>query len=110
MAKLGLLVDYAWCTGCHSCEVACQMEHDLPLGQYGIIVNQIGPWQIDEKHWQYSFVPALTKQCTLCADRLAKGKSPSCVKHCQSKCLRVVGVDEAAEIMKETEKTFFVTL
>ena len=31
----GLLINYEFCTGCHSCEVSCQMEHGLagrPLG------------------------------------------------------------------------------
>lgn len=85
------------------------MEYDLPLGQYGIIVSQIGPWQIDEKAWQYSFVPTITKQCTLCAERMTKGKLPSCVKHCQSKCLRVVDVEEAAKLMNENGKALFMT-
>ena len=24
--KYGLLIDYTWCTGCHSCEIACKVE------------------------------------------------------------------------------------
>lgn len=23
MARYGLLIDYAYCTGCHTCEIAC---------------------------------------------------------------------------------------
>ena len=42
MAKYGLLVDAQWCSGCHSCEIACQMEHGLPVGQTGIKVVKIG--------------------------------------------------------------------
>ena len=38
MAKNGILVDYQYCTGCYSCEVACQSELDLPLGQWGVKV------------------------------------------------------------------------
>ena len=37
----GLLIDTEWCSGCHSCEMACQMEHALPVGQTGILLNQI---------------------------------------------------------------------
>ena len=33
MAKNGILVDYQYCTGCYSCEVACKSKLDLPLGQ-----------------------------------------------------------------------------
>ena len=35
-AKFACLVNYDWCTGCHSCEIACQMEHGMPVGQSGI--------------------------------------------------------------------------
>lgn len=44
MAKYGLLVDYQWCTGCHSCEIACQMEHKMPVGKSGILVHDMGHW------------------------------------------------------------------
>lgn len=27
----GLLIDYDYCTGCHSCETACKMELGLTL-------------------------------------------------------------------------------
>lgn len=40
-AKYGMLIDYQWCTGCHSCEIACQMEHGLPVGQTGIMVHDM---------------------------------------------------------------------
>ena len=60
MAKYGILVDAQWCSGCHSCEVACQMEHGLPVGQTGIKVVKIGPWVIGDEadvNWQYSYLP-----------------------------------------------------
>ena len=33
MAREGLLIDYEFCTGCHTCEIACQMEHGFPVGK-----------------------------------------------------------------------------
>ena len=39
MARNGILVDYQYCTGCYSCEVACQAEHELPLEQWGVKVS-----------------------------------------------------------------------
>ena len=36
MAAYGLLIDYEYCTGCQSCEVACKEEHGIPVGQWGI--------------------------------------------------------------------------
>ena len=71
MAKNGILVvDYQYCTGCYSCEVACQSELDLPLGQWGVKVMQNGPWPIKDKEGnetdQYVYdlvLPAFTKLC-----------------------------------------------
>ncbi len=60
MAKHGLLIDYDWCTGCHSCEVACQMEHGLPVGHYGIKVIELGPWEYAPEKWQLTYLPAPT--------------------------------------------------
>ena len=36
MARYSLLVDYKYCTGCLSCEVACNQEYGRPLGHAGI--------------------------------------------------------------------------
>ncbi|RLF04803.1 MAG: oxidoreductase, partial [Thermoprotei archaeon] len=35
MPKYGLLIDYEYCTGCHTCEVACKQEHNLQPDQWG---------------------------------------------------------------------------
>lgn len=87
MTAFGILIDYEWCTGCHTCETACQMERDLPFNQFGIKIASVGPWEYAEDVWQYSYMPIPTDQCNLCEDRTAKGKLPSCVHHCQAKCL-----------------------
>lgn len=94
MTKLGILIDYEWCTGCHTCEIACQMEHGLPVGQFGIKVNEIGPWEYGPGKWQFSYVPVPTDQCDFCASRQAKGKLPTCQHHCQAQCIKVGLVEE----------------
>ena len=95
----GLLINYECCTGCMSCEMACSVEHDIPVGQYGIKMVEVGPWQIDKKNWQLDYVPIPTDMCDLCAGRVAKGKKPTCVKHCQSLCMEYGPVDELAAKM-----------
>lgn len=90
----GLLINYEFCTGCHSCEVSCQMEHDLPVDRWGIKLQKIGPWHIEGDAYQYDFVPVPTDQCDLCAARTSKGKKPLCVKHCQSLAMQYGPVDE----------------
>ena len=110
MAKYGILVDYDWCTGCHTCEMACQMEHGLPIGQYGILINEIGPWEYAPEKWQYSYLPALTDQCNLCAERISMSKKPTCVQHCQAKCLHFGEVGELADMMLDSSKQALLTI
>jgi len=107
MSQLGLLIDYEFCSGCHSCEMACSMEHGLPIGQFGIKIAQIGPWQIEGDIWQYDFVPVPTDQCDLCADRVAQGKLPTCVHHCQSKVMSYGPVEELAKELKKKKQVLF---
>ena len=105
MANYGLLVDAQWCSGCHSCEIACQMEHGLPVGETGVKVVKIGPWAIgpeEDENWQFSYLPIPTKQCDTCAMRRGAGKVPTCVQHCQSQCLEFGTVEElSAKLIKK---------
>lgn len=101
----GLLINYEFCTGCGTCEMACSVEHDIPIGRYGIQMATIGPWQIDKKNWQLDTVPIPTDECDLCAKRVEKGKKPTCAKHCQSLCMEYGPVDElAAKLAGATTK------
>lgn len=104
----GLLIDTEWCTGCYSCEMACQVEHGLPVGQTGIKVEEIGPWEFGEGKWQLSYLPALTAQCDGCGKRVAAGKLPTCVHHCQAKCMEYGKVEDlAAKIQPGSKKVLF---
>jgi len=103
MAHNGILVDYQYCTGCFSCEIACQSEHNLHLGQWGVKVMQQGPWPIKDEEgketdrYAFDFIPSFTVLCDLCADRVSKGKKPSCVHHCQAAIMKFGPVDELAK-------------
>ncbi|GHT79412.1 oxidoreductase [Actinomycetota bacterium] len=108
MSRNGILVDYHYCSGCYSCEVACQSELDLPLNQWGVKVLQNGPWPIRDKvtgenteRFNYDFIPAFTEICDLCEERVAKGKEPSCVHHCQADILRFGPVEELVKQLDE---------
>jgi len=100
MATNGLLIDYHFCTGCHSCEIACSMEHATPIGQLGIKVMEVGPWQISEDKWQLNYVPIPTELCNLCEERVALGKLPTCVHHCQADVMRYGPIEELTERMQ----------
>jgi Fe-S-cluster-containing dehydrogenase component len=104
MARYGLLIDYEFCSGCHTCEVACQMEHNLPVSQWGIKIAEIGPWQIEGDKWQYAYIPVPTELCDLCGERVAKGKQPTCVHHCQSAVMKFGPVEELAKEMENKSR------
>ena len=98
--RYGLLIDYQYCTGCHSCEVACQKELGLKIGEFGITVKQDGPRKLPNGRWEYKYIPVPGLLCNLCEERVALGKRPTCVHHCQSQCMAYGTVDELAEKLK----------
>jgi Fe-S-cluster-containing dehydrogenase component len=95
----GILVNYDYCTGCHSCEVACKKELGLPKGEFGIKVTEVGPFQFSEPEevagkWEWTYMPVITQACDLCKDRTDVGKMPMCVQHCQAWCMYYGDVEE----------------
>lgn len=100
MQKHGLLIDNMYCTGCHSCEIACRNEHGFSLGQWGIKVLELGPFKLsDGKTWENRFIPVLTADCDLCEGRVAEGERPSCALHCLASAIEYGTLDELAETM-----------
>jgi anaerobic dimethyl sulfoxide reductase subunit B (iron-sulfur subunit) len=110
MAKYGLLIDYDWCTGCHSCEMACSVEHDYPVGQSGLKLTEVGPWKIGGDNWQFDYLPVPTKQCDMCASLRSEGKQPTCVHHCQAKCIYFGTIAELEELMGDKDKQALFTI
>lgn len=104
MTVYGLMVDYEWCTGCHSCEVACKMRLGLPEGEFGIKLSEDKPWKIGEDRWEFKFVPIPTGLCDLCEDRTAGGKMPSCVQNCCAHVLEYGAVEELAAKLSDKGK------
>ena len=99
-ARKGLLIDYDYCTGCHSCEIACKQEHNYPVGMGGIHLVEIMTPLGDER-LRIDYIPFTTAFCDLCSARTAKGDVPSCVKHCQASCMSYGTLPEMAAIMEE---------
>ncbi|NLM21373.1 MAG: oxidoreductase [Peptococcaceae bacterium] len=99
MSQYGLLIDYEYCTGCHSCEVSCKNEKKLGRGVYGIKLAEIGPFEITPGNWEWNYIPSPTKLCDLCADRIEKGEKPACVLHCLGLAMDYGPVEELAKKM-----------
>lgn len=97
----GILVDYEWCSGCHTCEMACavEMTHDFPEGHCGVSIHEEGVYKIAPDKWIDINMPIFTDLCDLCAERMACGEAePTCVKHCQAHVLKY---GELGELMKD---------
>ena len=105
--RYGLLIDYNFCTGCHTCEVACKKELNLPVGQWGIKVLQDGPRKISDDHWEWNNIPVITEQCNLCEDRVAMGKKPACVHHCQAAVMTYGPLSELIKKMDNKKMALF---
>lgn len=103
MAEKGILVDYEYCAGCHTCEVACMQENDLPVGQFGIKVEE-NIYVTPEGRTVIDYIPEITEICNLCMRRTAKGQLPSCVKHCQCRVMTYGDVDDLVKEAQGKEK------
>ena len=102
MEPMGILIDYHYCTGCHTCEVACQQENMYAAGQFGITVSEhITPTR---DGLTINYVPFVTNLCNLCLHRIKKGQKPACVKHCLASCMYSGPVTELLEEMKKRPK------
>ncbi len=100
--KYGMMIDVHYCTGCHTCEVACQQENGFSAEEFGIkvtehILNERNRLMID-------YVPYITDLCNFCLARYNAGQRPSCVKHCLSQCMTFGPVDEVMEAAKQGKK------
>ena len=103
MKKHAMLIDVYYCTGCHSCEVACEQENGLEAGQYGIKITEHILNQRDGK-LMIDYVPYVTDLCNGCAGRVTDGKRTSCAKHCLSQCISFGPVEEIVEEAKRAKK------
>lgn len=99
MSKKGLLINYDFCTGCHTCEVACQQEHDFPEGKCGIKVTEY-VYVSDKKPVAIDYLPFPTELCDLCIARYQQGEEPTCVKHCQAECMSFGSLDKLTQQME----------
>ena len=104
MSQYGLLIDYEYCTNCHSCEVACEEAHDFPPQARGIRVFEDGPWQYgegDDEKWNWNYIPVPSDRCDLCAERVTKGQEPACVHHCLAQVMKFGRIDDLAKDFKK---------
>jgi len=101
MSRYGILIDYEYCSNCHSCEVECKQVLHIPEGKWGIKVFEVGPWNIEGDKWQLTYMPVPTDMCDLCESRTSKGKLPACVHSCYSGIMEYGPVEELSKKLEE---------
>lgn len=106
MTRYAMAIDYDYCTGCHTCEVSCKMENGYPVGQWGIKLTEIGPWEYGDRKFQDTNIPVPTDQCTRCIGRLEVGKKPICVHNCYSNCMKFGTFEEVVAQIEADEDKF----
>lgn len=106
MSTMGLLIDYDYCCGCHTCEVACQKHNGYSPDVWGMKCMTVGPYVYPELDGKviYDIVPVPTDLCTLCVDLTSKGELPSCVHHCQTGCISYGDIESLAKKLAEKPK------
>lgn len=103
MKEYAMLIDYGYCTGCKSCEISCRNEKELPLDEWGIQVNELGPKKL-QGAWEWDYLPAPSHVCDLCADRRADGQKAACELHCLADVIRIVPVEEVSSTLGVFDK------
>ncbi len=101
--KHGLLIDYEYCTGCHSCEIACSQEYDWPAGMAGMKIMEIVESLPHDKAYLV-YLPFPTELCVLCAARTKKGMEPACVQHCMAACIKYGLLEELTKEMGKKKR------
>ena len=97
--EFGLLIDYEYCTGCHSCEVACAQEYKHKPGVRGIRVFEVEQ-KLPDGSMYLAYFPFPTETCILCPHLTKEGFEPACVKHCMAACMSYGEVSELARVME----------
>ncbi len=98
--KNGLLIDYEYCTGCYTCQVACEQEYGWEAGLSGIkVIEQVQ--NLPKGKAYLTYLPFPTELCILCKPRTKKGMQPACVQHCMAGCLKFGKIEDLAREMKK---------
>jgi Fe-S-cluster-containing dehydrogenase component len=96
--KYGLLIDYEYCTGCFTCQVACAQEYRRSKEIVGMQVTEMVQMLPNGRPY-LCFIPFPTELCSLCVGRTSQGLEPACVKHCMARCIRHGPIEDLAKEM-----------
>ena len=104
-----MLIDYEYCTGCRTCEIACKQEYNRPAGKLGGVEVSEYIHTLPSGKLYITNIPHFTKACVFCAGRVKKGLAPACAKHCMAKVLTFGKIDTLKEQIPDKRKALLWT-
>ncbi len=106
--EYGLLIDYEYCTGCHSCELACAQEYRHKPGVRGIKVFEVEQ-KLPDGRGYLAYFPFPTEACILCPHLTREGFEPACVKHCMAACMKYGPIEDLkSELGKKSRMVLWI--
>lgn len=75
MSKKALLINYKYCSGCHSCEIACRNHLQCGLGKWGIKLTEIQPFEAHPGDWNWDYVPVPRSSAISAPSASKRGRS-----------------------------------
>lgn len=104
-----MLIDYEYCTGCRTCEVACKQEYNRPAGKVGGVEVTEFIHTLPSGKLFITNIPSFTRACVFCAGRVKQGLAPACVKHCMAHILTFGKIKDLQEMIPKKRKAILWT-
>lgn len=104
-----MLIDYEYCSGCKTCEIACKQEYGRPAGKVGGVEVKESIHTLPNGRLFITNTPNFTRACVFCAGRVKQGLAPSCVHHCMARVLTFGKVEDLIKLLPEKRKAILWT-
>lgn len=104
-----MLIDYDYCTGCRTCEIACKQEYKHPAGKTGGVQVQEMIHTLASGKLYITYMPFFTKTCVFCMGRVKQNLQPACVKHCMARVLTFGDIEDLKRQIPEKRKAILWT-
>ena len=106
---MAMLIDYEYCTGCKTCEVACKQEYKRPAGKLsGVEVTEC-IHTLPSGRLFITNMPHFTRACVFCAARVKRGEEPACAHHCMANVLTFGKIKDLVKILPQKRKAILWT-
>jgi Fe-S-cluster-containing dehydrogenase component len=109
MSEYAMLIDYEYCSGCKTCEIACNQEYNREAGKLGGVEVQEFIHFLQSGRLYITNIPHFTKACVFCAGRVKKGLTPACVQHCMANVLVFDTLENLKDKIPENRKALLWT-